>query len=70
MRIASNGKQIGFYYSLTGTDWNLARIYRNNYPQKIWLGISSQSPKAGNNIASFEDMSLTNSYISNHRLGE
>jgi regulation of enolase protein 1 (concanavalin A-like superfamily) len=70
MRIASNGKQIGYYYSTDGVDWNLARIYRNNYPQKIWLGLSSQSPKPGNNAASFCKMSLTDSYISNHRLGE
>lgn len=70
MRIASNGKQIGYYYSTNGVDWNLARIYRNNYPQKIWLGLSSQSPKQGNNPASFSKASLTDSYISNHRLGE
>jgi regulation of enolase protein 1 (concanavalin A-like superfamily) len=70
MRIASNGKQIGYYYSTNGVDWNLARIYKNNYPQKIWLGLSSQSPKPGNNPAFFGKMSLTDSYISNHRLGE
>ncbi|GHV58722.1 hypothetical protein FACS1894182_11660 [Bacteroidia bacterium] len=70
MRIASNGKQIGYYYSTDGVNWNLARIYRNNYPQKIWLGLSSQSPKPGNNPAFFSKMSLVDSYISNHRLGE
>lgn len=70
LRISSNIKQIGYYYSLDGTNWNLARIYKNEYPSKIWLGISSQSPKEGNNIAYFDDMSLTESYISNHRLGE
>lgn len=69
LRISSNTKQIGFYYSTDGEDWNLARIYRNEYPAKIWLGISSQSPKEGNNLACFRDMSLTESYISNHRLG-
>ena len=70
MRVSSNTKQIGFYYSLNGADWNLARIYRNEYPAKIWLGISSQSPKEGNNIARFSNMSLTEDYISNHRLGK
>ncbi|MDR2916351.1 MAG: DUF1349 domain-containing protein [Tannerella sp.] len=70
LRISSNVKQIGFYYSTDGIDWNLARIYRNEYPAKIWLGLSSQSPKEGNNIACFEEMSLTENYISNHRLGE
>jgi len=70
MRVSSNTKQIGFYYSSNGADWNLARIFRNEYPAKIWLGISSQSPKEGNNIARFSHMSLTESYISNHRLGE
>ncbi|MDU1891475.1 MAG: DUF1349 domain-containing protein [Dysgonomonas sp.] len=70
VRISSNVKQIGFYYSLDGKEWNLARIYRNEYPEKIWLGVSSQSPKEGNNVTSFEYISLTDSYISNHRLGE
>lgn len=69
LRISSNIKQIGYYYSLDGKDWNLARIYRNEYPAKIWLGVSSQSPKEGNNVAYFKDMSLTESYISNHRAG-
>ena len=70
LRISSNGKQIGYYYSLDGVDWNLARIYRNEYPSTIWLGISSQSPKEGNNVAYFDEMSLTESYISHHRLGQ
>lgn len=69
LRISSNTKQIGFYYSPDGEDWNMARIYRNEYPAKIWLGISSQSPKEGNNLACFRDMGLTESYISNHRAG-
>jgi len=69
LRISSNTKQIGFYYSPDGKDWNLARIYRNAYPPQIWLGISSQSPKEGNNLACFRDMSLNESYIENHRLG-
>lgn len=70
MRISSSTKQIGFYYSLNGVDWNLARIYRNEYPAKMWLGISSQSPKEGNNIARFSGMSLTGAFVSDHRLGE
>ncbi len=70
LRISSNTKQIGYYYSLDGINWNLARIYKNKYPSKIWLGISSQSPKQGNNIVSFRNMSLINSYISNSRLGK
>ena len=69
-RISSNTKQIGFYYSTDAVNWNLARIYRNEYPAKIWLGISSQSPKEGNNPAHFSDMSLTHNYINDHRLGE
>lgn len=70
LRISSNVKQIGYYYSLDGESWNLARIYRNEYPSKIFLGLSSQSPKEGNNVAYFDDMSLTESYVSNHRLGQ
>lgn len=70
LRISSNVKQIGYYYSLDGEEWNLARIYRNDYPAKIWLGISSQSPKEGNNAAYFDNMTLTESYISHHRLGK
>lgn len=69
MRISSNVKQIGYYYSLDGIDWNLARIYKNEYPAGLWIGLSSQSPKEGSNIACFSEMSLTDKYISHHRLG-
>ena len=70
MKISSDTKQLGFYYSLDGTDWNLARLYRNDYPEKLWIGVSSQSPRGTGNIAYFENMSLTQTNVTSFRLGE
>lgn len=70
MKISSDTRQIGFYYSLDGTDWNLARLYRNEYPEKLWIGISSQSSRGSGNTAYFEEMSLLFDNINNFRLGE
>lgn len=70
MKISSDTKQIGFYYSTNGTDWNLARLYRNEYPANLWIGISSQSPGGKGNIAYFEDMTFTETSVTSFRLGE
>lgn len=70
MKISSNVKQIGFYYSVDNQNWNLARLYKNEYPASIWLGLSSQAPKgeAGNKSV-FSGISLTENSVGNFRTG-
>jgi uncharacterized protein len=60
---------VGFYYSLDGTTWQLIRLFKNDYPSKIWVGVSTQSPAGKGTTAVFEDVSLTKQSISNFRLG-
>jgi regulation of enolase protein 1 (concanavalin A-like superfamily) len=44
LRVSSDTSSIGFYYSLDGKSWQLVRVFRNDYPPRLWLGLSAQSP--------------------------
>ncbi|TXK45321.1 DUF1349 domain-containing protein [Pontibacter qinzhouensis] len=69
MKISSDTKTIGYYYSLDKTNWQLVRLYRNDYPQEIFVGLSTQSPVGDGTSATFDDCSLTESSINDFRLG-
>jgi regulation of enolase protein 1 (concanavalin A-like superfamily) len=69
LKISSDTKTVGFYYSTDNVNWNLARLYRNDYPEEIWLGISSQSPIGNGNATRFDDCSLTDKSITDFRKG-
>jgi uncharacterized protein len=69
LKISSDTKTIGFYYSADGITWNLARLYKNNYPQTIWVGISSQSPVGEGNSTVFDNCTLTETAIKDFRTG-
>ena len=69
MKISSNTKTVGFYYSLDKKTWQLIRLFKNDYPASIWVGISTQSPAGNGTSAVFEDLSLTQQSISDFRLG-
>jgi regulation of enolase protein 1 (concanavalin A-like superfamily) len=70
MKISSDTKTVGFYYSLDGKKWQLIRLFKNDYPAKLWLGVSAQSPTGKGNSAVFENIALTHKAITNFRLGE
>ena len=70
MKISSDTQTVGFYYSLDRKSWQLIKLFKNDYPDRIWLGISAQSPVGNGTSASFEDMSLAHTSITNFRLGE
>ncbi len=69
MKISSDTKTVGFYYSLDKKSWQLIRLFKNDYPASIWLGISAQSPIGEGTSAVFEDISLTKQSITDFRLG-
>lgn len=69
LKISSDTKKIGLYYSTDNINWNLARLYKNNYPETVWLGISSQSPIGEGNTTVFEDCSLTDVSVKDFRMG-
>jgi uncharacterized protein len=69
MKISSDTTTVGFYYSLDKKTWQLIRLFKNDYPSSIWVGISTQSPIGNGTSAVFEDLSLTQHSVSNFRLG-
>jgi regulation of enolase protein 1 (concanavalin A-like superfamily) len=69
MKISSDTEVVGFYYSLDKLSWQLIRLFRNDYPASIWVGISAQCPLGDGTSAVFEDISLTRQTISDFRLG-
>jgi regulation of enolase protein 1 (concanavalin A-like superfamily) len=70
MKISSDTQTVGFYYSIDNQSWQLIRLFRNEYPEKIWLGVSAQSPLGNGTSASFEDVSLTQTSVADFRLGK
>jgi regulation of enolase protein 1 (concanavalin A-like superfamily) len=69
MKISSDTKTVGFYYSLDKKNWQLIRLFKNDYPASIWVGISTQSPLGEGTSAVFEDVSLTRHSITDFRMG-
>jgi regulation of enolase protein 1 (concanavalin A-like superfamily) len=69
MKISSDTKTVGFYYSLDTQSWQLIRLFKNDYPASIWVGISTQCPLGEGTSAVFEELSLTTQSISDFRLG-
>lgn len=69
MKISSDSKTIASYYSLDNKIWQMVRLYENNYPEEIWLGISSQCPVGKGTQSIFEDLVLEKQSVSDFRLG-
>jgi regulation of enolase protein 1 (concanavalin A-like superfamily) len=69
MKISSDTKTVGFYYSLDKKNWQLVRLFRNDYPVELWIGVSTQSPIGNGTSATFEECSLTQSSIKDFRMG-
>jgi uncharacterized protein len=69
MKISSDTETIGYYYSLDKENWQLVRLYRNDYPTEIWVGVSTQSPLGNGTSVTFEECSLTKSSIKDFRMG-
>lgn len=69
LRFSSDGRTFGSYYSENGKEWHLARLYRNDYPERLLLGISSQSPKDDEHICYFSEISLIDKATADFRNG-
>ncbi|MFD1875514.1 DUF1349 domain-containing protein [Hymenobacter bucti] len=70
LKISSDAKTIGFYHSLAGKQWELARLYKNDYPATIWLGLSAQAPVGNGMSTRFERCTLTQTSVADFRLGQ
>ncbi|MFD2036272.1 DUF1349 domain-containing protein [Belliella marina] len=69
MKISSDGKTMGFYYSLDKENWQLVRLFRNDYPEETWIGLGSQSPIGDGSSVAFEECSLTSKSVEDFRMG-
>ena len=70
MKISSDTKTVGFYYSTDAVNWQLIRLFRNDYPAALWLGVSAQSPVGKGQTAAFEDIALSDKSIADFRMGK
>lgn len=70
LKISSDTQTIASYYSIDGLDWQLVRLYRNNYPDVIMVGLSSQAPVKGSCQTTFTDLRLEQNSVSDFRMGK
>jgi len=68
-KYSSDTKTIGSYFSLDGKEWQMVRLYRNEYPDSLWVGISNQCPKDAGSISTFAELQLTQQAVSDFRMG-
>jgi regulation of enolase protein 1 (concanavalin A-like superfamily) len=69
MKISSDTKTVGSYYSLDNKKWKLARLYKNEYPSNIFLGISAQCPVDTGTVSYFNDVNIELKSVKDFRLG-
>ena len=69
LKISSDTKTIGFYYSMDGAEWQLVRLFKNSYPKTLWTGVSAQSPLSEGMKTTFTGLKLTQQSIKDFRLG-
>ena len=69
-KISSDTHTIASYYSLDGKEWQMVRLYKNDYPAKLYLGICSQAPVKGECVSEFSELSLSTDNVEDFRLGD
>ncbi|MFC0179285.1 DUF1349 domain-containing protein [Thorsellia kenyensis] len=69
LKIASDTNLVGCYYSLNGTDWKLARIFKNKFSEKILMGLTSQSPIGEGCDTAIDSIKFSYETLTNYRLG-
>ena len=69
MKISSDVTNIGFYYSLDNINWQMVRLFKNEYPIELWTGLSAQSPVGNGTEVIFEDCRIILNSIEDFRMG-
>ena len=69
-KISSDAHTIASYYSLDGKQWQMVRLYQNNYPDRLYLGICSQAPQSDECVSTFDQLSLTTVNVGDFRMGQ
>lgn len=69
LKISSDTKVVGFYYSVDGQAWQLVRVFKNGYPKKLKLGIGAQSPMGKGCTVRFDKFQFEDKPVGDFRLG-
>ncbi|GAB2631671.1 hypothetical protein GCM10027035_27370 [Emticicia sediminis] len=69
LKISSDTKVVGFYYSLDAKTWQLVRVFKNEYPQNLKIGIGSQSPVGKGNKSVFSKFQFAETNVKDFRTG-
>lgn len=69
MKISSDTRTVASYYSLDKKNWQMVRLYKNNYPATIWMGISTQCPVDKGTRSIFEEITLDQKSVTDFRMG-
>lgn len=69
-KISSDTHTIASYYSLDGKEWQMVRLYKNNYPKDLLVGFSSLAPQKGECVSEFSELSVSTSNVSDFRMGD
>lgn len=70
LKISSDTKTIGFYYSVDNETWQLVRLFKNDYPPKIAVGVSAQSPTGEGNVVRLQGLSFAPRAVADFRMGK
>ncbi|HSZ87632.1 MAG TPA: DUF1349 domain-containing protein [Puia sp.] len=69
LKISSDAKSVGFYYSTDNKIWNLVRVFKNEFPKNILVGIGTQSPAGNGNKTVFYGVQFSESAVKDFRSG-
>jgi len=69
-KYSSDTETVASYYSLDGKEWQMVRLYRNEYPDRLWVGISNQCPQDTASVSHFTELTLTQDAVSDFRMGD
>lgn len=69
-KYSSDTQTIASYYSLDGKEWQMVRLYRNDYPKRLFVGISNQCPKDKGSKSVFSELTLSQNAVSDFRMGD
>jgi len=69
LKISSDTRTVGLYFSSDNVHWSLARLYGNQYPPRLYAGLSSQSPLGSGNASTFINPVLSDDCVKDFRLG-
>jgi regulation of enolase protein 1 (concanavalin A-like superfamily) len=69
LKISSDAKSVGFYYSTDNKIWNLVRVFKNEFPKNIFAGIGTQSPAGNGNKTIFYGVQFSETPVKDFRSG-